>query len=736
MSDDAYMSAINEMDRRLMGVNGLNFADVGDSSPRKQMFSSHIGQCLVVKGGTERFIQTGMERQYAKTTFSVKMPEDGIILKVIPRYQETLGSDSIKNPETILIYESQKPGQEIGMIRLPGHFSDQTYFGFEYQARKITNSIRTGMPIAKGTVLLDSPSVTESGDYKYGVQCRVAYMSHPAVSEDGILVSRDVLKKFAIKTYRTYEVEWGSRYFPLNLYGDPNDPSDYRPFPNIGDVVRGDGLLMVLRREDRSLSVVQQSVAATREVDFFHDRRIYANGAGGKVVDIKIYHDDYTNTNMPEEMERQPMRYHRASQRFYREVVDTLADIEKRRGGPDRMNISKPLHALAVEACAILDNRANGSQERRQLLHRKNPLDDWRVEFTIEYEIIPTEGFKITDCHGGKGVICKVVDPEDMPVDENGVRAEIVMDGNSTNSRMNVGRLYEHFFNAASANVSAKVRDMLGLLANGPGLTTRLQQMETTHKEQMDRAWDYILGYLKIMSPNKMYPYYAHGEVMTTQKGLLKNTFPRTMFMESVINGVDGFVIYWPPENPRELSDAVRMIQANPEYRPLHGPVTYRGYSGQVRKTKNKVRIASVYIIMLEKIADDWTSVSSSKRQHFGVISQITSWDKHSSPQRVQAIRAWGESEVRISVSFPGPRVTADILDRNNNPRTARHLIQNLLQAPFPTNIEQIVDRKVVPYGGNKPLQLVKHMALCGGWSFEYAPYVPGLNSKTRELVH
>lgn len=729
-----YEHVANEMDRRLMGVNGLNFADVADSSPRKQMFSSHIGQCLVVKGGTERFIQTGMERQYAKTTFSVKMPEDGIILKVIPRYQETIGQDSIRNPETILIYESADPtSREIGMIRLPGHFSDQTYFGFEYQHRKITNSIRTGMAIPKGTILLDSPSVTENGDYKYGVQCRVAYMSHPAVSEDGILVSRDVLKKFAIKTYRTYEVEWGSRFFPLNLYGDENN---YQPYPNIGEYIRADGLLMALRREDRTLAMVEQSSLATREVDHFHDRRVYANGAGGKVVDIKIYHDDYTNSNTPEEMERQPMRYHRASQQFYREVLNTLNEIEKRRGGPHNMNVSKPLDELAVQAYALLDNRANGSQDRRVLLHRKNPLDDWRVEFTVEYEIIPTEGFKITDCHGGKGVICKVVDPEDMPVDENGVRAEIVMDGNSTNSRMNLGRVYEQYFNAASAHVSAEVRRILGLEPNMPGLQTKLQQMEATNRGAMDAAWDLILGYLKIMSPDRMWPYYALGEVMTSQRGLLKNTFPRTSFMESVINGVDGFPLYWPPENERELSQAVRMIQADPRYRPLHGPVTYRGYSGQIRKTKAKVRIGSVYIIMLEKIADDWTAVSSSKRQHFGVISQITSWDKNSTPQRVQAIRAWGESEVRISVSFPGPRVTADILDRNNNPMTSRHLIQNLLQAEFPTNIEKIVDRKKVPYGGNKPLQLVKHMALCGGWAFEFAPYVPGLNSTTREHVH
>ena len=732
VEEDIYSYVANQMDRRLMGVNGLNFADVTDSSPRKQMFASHIGQCLVIKGGTERFLQTGMERQYAKTTFSVKMPEDGIILKVLHRYQETMGPESIRNPETILIYEvASGPNEgEIAMLRLPGFFSDQTYFGFEYKARKITNSIGPNRAIPKGTILLDSPAVTEGGDYKYGRELKVAYMSHPAVSEDGMAVSRDVLKHFAIKTYKRIEVEWGSRYFPLNLYGDEGN---YKPFPDIGDVVRGDGLLMALRRDERALAIVEQSSRATREVDYHHDRRVYASGAGGRVVDIKIYHDDYTNSNTPEEMEQQPMRYHRATQRFFKELIDTLGEIEKRRNG--NMVISKPLHALAVEADAILDNRANGAQDRRQLLHRKNPLDDWRVEFVIEYEVIPTEGFKWTDCHGGKGVICAILDPEDMPVDENGVRADVIMDGNSTNSRMNLGRKYEQYFNSASAHVCHQVRKMLNMEPNEPAMMAKLEALESTNKALVNQVWEYLCGYLRIMSPTKMYPWYWNGEAYTVNKGLLKNPFPRTQYLSTVVNSVDGLVIYWPPENPREFPHAVRLIQADPRYRPHHGPVTYRGYSGNLVKTVNKVRIGSVYVIMLEKIADDWTAVSSSKRQHFGVISQITSWDKHSSPQRVQAIRAWGESEIRISVSFPGPRVTADLLDRNNNPRTARHLIDNILNAAQPTNIEEVVDRKVVPYGGNKPLQLVKHMALCGGWEFQFAPFNPAQNSTTREAA-
>jgi DNA-directed RNA polymerase beta subunit len=693
-----------------MGVNGLNFADGTDSSPRKQMFSSHIGQSLVIRGGTERFIQTGMEREYAKYTFSVSMPEDGKILRAIDRYKETMGADSISsrnNPQTVLIYEAHETGQ-LGVINLPRYFSDQTYFGFEYKQRKnLSDAFKRGTPIGKGFKFLDSPAVSPQGDYHYGRECKVAYMSLPSVAEDGIMVCEDILPYFTIKTYERREVEWGSRYIPLNLYGDAEN---YKPFPEIGDRIRADGLLMALRRDDRSIAAIEQSARALMDVDFFHDRRVYAAGEGGKVVDIRVYHDDYNTSNTPEAMERQVMRYHRATQRFYQEVVDTVKDIEKERGGPPAL--TPQLHALLVEAHAMLDNRTNGAQERRVLLHRKNPLDDWRVEFVIEYETTPTVGFKWTDCHGGKGVICKVAKPEEMPVDENGVRADIVMDGLATVSRMNWGRMYEQYINATSAHVLDNIRARLNLSKKDAALQTKIEQMEVSDPAAVNEAWDYLLGFFKIVSPERMYRWFTEGKYSKTRAQYLASIIPE-----------EAIIIYWPPENEPEFPDVVRQIEADKRYTPHYGPVTYVGNSGRTVTTKNKVRIGSVYIIMLEKIADDWTAVASGKLQHFGVLSQITSWDKYSSPSRNQAIRSMGESEVRIWVSFAGERVTADVMDRNNNPKTRRAVLDSILNADKPTNIEQVVDRRVVPYGGSKPLQLVKHMGMCGGWQFHYQPY-------------
>jgi hypothetical protein len=297
-----------------------------------------------------------------------------------------------------------------------------------------------------------------------------------------------------------------------------------------------------------------------------------------------------------------------------------------------------------------------------------------------------------------------------MPVDENGNRADIVMDPNSTISRMNLGRLYEQYINAASRDVVLKITNDLQVTKGEKKLIAKLESIERNNTELFNRVWDYLIGYYKIVSP-KMYIWFTDGEYKGT----------RTEHLASIIN--NGIYLYIPPDNAPESDEIVSELEKH--YRPLYGPVSYIGNSGKRVTTINPVRIGSVYVMLLEKTGDDWTAVSSGKLQNFGVLSQVTNADKFSQPSRNQAIRALGESEVRIYVAYAGAEITSDILDRNNNPITHRKILDNILSADKPTNIDLLVNRAEIPLGGSKPLTLVKHMAQMSGWEMAYAPYVP-----------
>ena len=78
---------------------------------------------------------------------------------------------------------------------------------------------------------------------------------------------------------------------------------------------------------------------------------------------------------------------------------------------------------------------------------------------------------------------------------------------------------------------------------------------------------------------------------------------------------------------------------------------------------------------------------------------------------------------MRILVSYIGDEFVSEMMDRNNNPATHKQIIENLLSAEKPTNIDNLVDRSVHPFGGAKPVQLVNHILQVSGVEFQYSPY-------------
>lgn len=685
----------------LLGANAFNPFHRHDSSPRGAMISNHLGQSLVIKGATERMVQTGYEREYGKYTFGISMPCNAQIVEIIPRYR-TGGpgsADAIDyNPQTIVIYEDQDT-KVLGMLSLSDYCSNHQYFGFRYDDGPGMNELYPRALIPKGTVFKRSPNVNNEGGYKIGLEANICYATLPSTSEDGVLISDALLPRLGFCTLENRVVEWGQKKFALNLYGDENN---YKPFPDIGERVRPDGVLMALRPYGpEELAVVEQSVRSTMEIDYTFDNTVYVNGPGGRVVDIRIHHDYHSFNHAERHMDKQAQKYDRERRIFYQRIVDVWKKYNRLRNG--NLEITPELSRMVVEAQSVV---SEGEGQRVGKLYRQIPLDDYRVEFVIEYDIKPGIGFKITDLHGGKGVICQVARAEDMPVDQDGNRAEIVMDPNSTISRMNLGRLYEQYINAASRDVHKRVCQMLECkLFEDEELS--LLKIQTLPNDQLQQAYQYLLGYYKITSPH-MYGWHVEGKIDDTVAS----------YMAQIVNR--GVTLYIPPDNPVESEEMVLALEEH--YRPTYGPVTYRGNSGRLVTTKDNVRIGSMYVILLEKIGDDWSAVASGKLQHFGVLSQLTKVDKYSKPARNQAVRGAGEAEVRIFISYIGQYFMAEMMDRNNNPQTHKAMVSNLLKADKPSNIHNLVDRRLHPFGGAKPVQLVNHIIECGGARFVFTP--------------
>ena len=699
---------INELRSELLGFHAVSpFGANHNSASRGAMAASHFSQKLTLQKGDEKLIQTGFEREIGKYTFAVKMPVDARVICTIDRYPASVGKDSIPmNPEEYVIYEDLQDFS-IGCLSIPRFVSHHQYFGFELKPTEAMSCLSAGSEIAKDTILMDSSAIGENGSYQYGVNLNLALMSHPAASEDGILISEDVLDRLAFKVYDRRIVSFGKKHWPINLYGTPDQ---YKPFPEIGEYIHPSSALMILREMDTALVPVQMSIYDAVETDHTFDSAIYVRGPNGRVVDIKVYHQD-GSTATPTGMMTEMNKYSLALTRFYTQIRDLenkLRFEHRRKYGTDTLNLKPEFHQLVKEAFVYLDwVQKKGRAQSLSVMYRKVPLDDYRIEFVIEYDMKPTLGSKLTDLNGAKGVICRLEKPENMPVDIDGNRADIIMDGGSILNRMNLGRLYEHYLNGAIRDMTKRIHKMLGMNKTTPYRALKqVKELYRTNPQLVMEAHQYAMSFYKVVSPiyHDYYTKLTEEEILEHVSGII----------------AEGMVIYYPTDNQLETPDIIEAVERI--FKPTYGPVTYTSNSGQKVTTKKSIRIAPMYCMLLEKIADSFSSVSSGRLQHFGMLSPITKAEKYTKPWHNSPVRAVGEPEARIVAGYAGREAIAEIMDRNNNPMTHRYITRRLLETNTPTNIDEIVDRDLLPLGASKPLQLLKHIGLCSGWELVYEP--------------
>ena len=671
----------NELKLELLSSAGMNPWAQHDSSSRAQMFAGHLSQALVIDGASPRRCQTGIEREFGKCTFSIKMPCDAEIIKVIDKFPRTLGQGSIReNPMSVIVYEDSET-KKVGIVTVRHFHCKHQHFGFRYKFRpSVMNRLVPGATIAAGTILADSPAVDEKGNYSIATEAEVVFLSIPGVIEDGVVISKSYAKKLTTRGYETRVASWGSKQYPLNLYGNENE---YKPFPDIGERVAEDGLLFAIRDYDPLLAPLEMTPAALRQVDHTFDDRTYVEFPNARVVDVNVLHDVRNNVPpTPVGMDAQTRKYYAAQYKFYESLLAVYDDLRRRR--KDSLQITPEFQRLLREARFY--TQEPGKLRATPMVQRQ-PLDDWRVEITFEYEIAADVGFKLTDMHGGKGIVCAVWDDEDMPIDRHGNRADCIMDGDSTIKRMNVGRLYEQYINATSRHVSREVR----------------QWMDNPTQENIDAAWQRVTDYYRIVSPRMF-------DLIT---GPSYKAQPR-FHLEALAK--DGIYLYLPTDNPAYSPDIIEQLRT--QFPIGIGPVSYRGRSGNMVETEIPALIGSLYVMLLEKTGGDWSAVSSAKLQHFGIPARMTRHDKYALPGRANPVRILGESEVRLLAATVGGDMTAELLENSNCPQAHKQIVATILRSENPSSIPDVIDRNIVPRGGSRSLIYVNHALQCAGVEF------------------
>lgn len=304
-----------------------------------------------------------------------------------------------------------------------------------------------------------------------------------------------------------------------------------------------------------------------------------------------------------------------------------------------------------------------------------------------------------------------VVPDKDMPINEFGQRVDVMMSPDSPLNRQNNGSLYEPYFNQVTREHLTEIRTRLDYDDDEKPTPKEVEADMAKEPELYNDVWERLIHLYSILSP-AMFENYSSPKFDDPKLRALHLSWKLKYPCIHILSPTNNMTAWRWAYNECEK-----------HFKPNVGRVTYLGYSGNHVTSKKPIEMGHKYFMLLEKISDDWIAVSTAKVQHMELLGQVTSSDKHSKPAKMQAVKALSEAELRIVLSTCGGQVAVDLLSRNNSLADHREFCYSILDSPTPTNIYRAIDRKAVPLGNNRALQLFKHILACNGYGFRWKKY-------------
>lgn len=620
---------------RHIGFNAMYSFSPMVAGSRGNMFWSQFKQCLSLNNPEEKIVQSGVEPEIGKGTFKKYFEHDSRIVQVV------------KSPGEIKILYVDLETSELGLLTIPEYNMLHTTFGFRYVIKDIVKELTPGVVVEAGTVVAEPSSNKGGGGYGFGVNLKTALVNILGVTNDASMISESAAKKMAFRTYKKVRITLGQGYIPLNLFGTKEEP---KYLPDIGDVIPEDGIIFG-KRPIRKNNYILLTEDQLMDYDATFDRLVFVD-PGSKIVSIKI--------TKQVNLKNDPGYFDHDS---HDDEIVTRANVELRRGG------LKPSPALAD---LIVDTTLKNKGLR--LTIGKIPLNGYVIDVVTETLNIPTVGNKMATSAADKTIIASVVPDDEMP---NGVEA--ILEGDSTVSRKNVGRLYEQFFSAISTDIRGKVLD--------------------TYKENPDKAYGYILDLLEIIG-NEQYHAYKNA---TEEE--------RDEILREVI--MDYFYLWIPVNNPKRPHMIVFEL-LDKEYTYRNERLKFK-VGNKTIETTNKCLIGHMYFMILGKLPSEWLSCASSYVNAFGIHVGLSKDKRLSLPYTNKAVRFLGETETRLTSAVLSPWAVGELRDRASSIDTHQVVYRSILTADKPTDIECVVDRDKYPYKDDIPLHLFKSIAAVGG---------------------
>lgn len=707
------------------------------SGSRAAMVGGHMKSAVPIDHPTPSPHFTGADSEYAKYMFNDIIEDDGEVATFDDKGRQrraVFARHAKRGDPNVLQYaiffrRSEKGAgtQHKTMIDL-AMTSNYTHHDHIFTSElRPTDKLRG---IARGEIkevlrddVLTEFNAVQDGELVDGVALPTVAMSHPDIIEDSYTISETAAHLMHGWGYREIMLSLREDEYLLDTYGTfINGVRRPQYFPEYGQAIRDDGLVIAARRHDPLYAAIDSHLGETMHASPFFDHCEYVDADpehymrptefnGSRVIDIQVWRDESSinngqnNIRCTTENKTVLDLYAGALKDFYRELVrfyftmskdDNIVWSPKAAELLDKAFASETYEVYSEfqrEMRREIDEAVKRGEYKRdqadtRILQRlkepvqrslKDPINTYTVKIVVRYPIPVTVSSKITDRSGTKGIVGRVLPDEQMPINKLGQRVHVIRSQNAVVRRSTYSGLFHIYWSAASEQLKLRLKPML-------------------EQDQVNEAFDILIDYLSRY--NIDWANYMQEEHTTEVQRveLFKEIFDFTIR------------IWLPHELDTTPMDIVHKLG---EYAPQKSELLITNYDGVQEWTKNKFYVGHVETLRLDKTGREFSCISSMHLNYLGTIDASHA-GRGGYPINFSAKKWMGESERRLLSGYGN--LADEVHNRANSNVVHRTVVEAMYESDTPTNPGYIIDRKKFPLGESQVDKMIRNIHRCEGF--------------------
>mgnify|MGYP001124411469 CR=1 FL=1 len=681
-----YECGENQIHPALVGIsNNLILFPWNSSAGRLYMAGNMIPKSVPTKGAGERMMVTGFEFQYAKTARRIEAPANMEVEEIF--YVNSLDPEKLTDDwNTIRILYKNDEKNAYDILELPKYNTQNTYVGFEYvYDQDVMRKLKKGATFPKGTVFARSPRISKNGEWCFAMPTLVAALSDYRTEEDGVIMTRSFAERSRCmfkhdRSFGYNEDEW----IPLMLYGTDENPS---PFPQAGEEIRNDGIVMGFRRRIKENALVSLTKKSLREPDLTYDKLFYAP-RDAVVMSVTVKSERMKNrsnnrgTDYIEQRHNTMLDRHEKKQNEMWNNVTRWYEMKTHAARNNEIPISKELDTFIRNAYGNYTRNGIGKINPLSRAEKREKLKDWNIHIELKQSVAGRVKWKYAGLNGDKGVNVLIIEDHEAPCYPDGTRAEFIVNNTPAFRRQIFSMLMELSINFVNMNVHREVK-------------------------HLRRLGDYKTAYFKLME------FYETGfpEFAETVKMALVTDEEKQEHVDYVCkNKISVHVI----SNTKLFGvNIINALRKKYSYKPQKA--MFVNSLGERVETTNPILISYQDIMLLDKFGADMSAQSMPKSNLFGMPAKMNDSGKYATPMTDKGNKNSGETELRLEVSQAGGQEAEKHLALAYSPENRAKATRRLIRADDPFNVNQLI--KPEEYLSNRALKMSLSMMSDSGYT-------------------